>query len=413
MIVKKFGGATLDTTQKIKDLAASIKNQLSSSDDKLLLVVSAMGSTTNELIQLSRQITSHPHLREMDMLLTTGERISAALLSMALNDLNISSLSLTGSQAGIVTNHSHSNAYIQNISPWRVTEAFIDHQIVVLAGFQGVSEIEKNITTLGRGGSDTSAIAMAASLKASHCEILKDVTGVFTADPKKVTGAKAIKKLDFEEALTITFWGAKVLHHRSLQIAARHLVNIYVGPSLHDKQEGTWIIDTNQLKKDTPMYESPEFLSITSHSKVYKLTTSQLKSASEALNNFKTQLEQNHISQIQILWLSTKNNLIELFLTGPEESLEQINLWSLNQVDWELSPHIMATVTLLCRPSTSLDLQAKALSVLEKYNHRIYHFVVTEKAFHIWVDTTQKNAIIQNLHKELLTEHVTEKRVNS
>lgn len=197
LIVQKYGGATLADPDKIKTVSARIAEQ--AQDNSLIVVVSAMGKTTNSLIDLANQVSQHPQRRELDMLLTVGERISMSLVSMALNDLGCPAISFTGSQAGIFTDDSHVNAFIKDVKPVRVEEALKNNKVVILAGFQGVSPISKEITTLGRGGSDTSAVAMAAAFNAERCEILKDVPAVFTADPNIVESAKPIHQLNYDQ----------------------------------------------------------------------------------------------------------------------------------------------------------------------------------------------------------------------
>lgn len=219
IIVKKFGGATVSTPEKIKEIALKMKMEMSP-NDHLVIVVSAMGKTTNNLIELAHQVSSHPSRREMDMLLSVGERISMSLLSMALLDLGLEAISFTGSQAGILTTESHENAFVVNIKPQRLQEELKKNKIIILAGFQGVSEQKKEITTLGRGGSDTSAVAMSAALNAKHCEILKDVPSIFSADPNLIPESKPISTLYYEPLMEMTFWGAKVLHYRSVELAA-------------------------------------------------------------------------------------------------------------------------------------------------------------------------------------------------
>jgi len=200
-----------------------------------------MGKTTNSLIDLANQVSSHPQRREMDMLLTVGERISMSLVSMALNDLGCPAISFTGSQAGIFTNDSHVNAFIKDVKAFRVAEALEENKVVILAGFQGVSPLTKEITTLGRGGSDTSAVAMAAAFNAERCEILKDVPAVFTADPNIVKDAKPIELLNYDQLMEMTFWGAKVLHYRSVELAKIRDVTLYIGPASNKTSDGTTV----------------------------------------------------------------------------------------------------------------------------------------------------------------------------
>src|SRR5690606_32682478 len=198
---------------------------------QLIVVVSAMGKTTDELMRLAYQVSTKPSRRELDMLLTTGERVSMALLSMALQDLAVPSISLTGSQAGILTDGSFSNAKIMDLKPIRVESSLKESRVVVIAGFQGVEPHSKEITTLGRGGSDTTAVALAAHFGAERCEILKDVDGVFSADPSLVKNATCFKKVPVNALMEMCYWGAKVLHYRSVRLANRKNVTLCVGRS--------------------------------------------------------------------------------------------------------------------------------------------------------------------------------------
>jgi len=218
IIVQKYGGACLETPAKIRAVASSLAD-LHSRGHRVVAIVSAMGKTTDELVKMAYQVSPHPNRRELDMLLTTGERISMSLMSMALSDFGVPAISFTGSQAGVMTDESHSSARILDVRPIRVREELDRGRIVVLAGFQGVSPVTKEITTLGRGGSDTTAVAMAAALKADCCEIIKEVDGVCSADPRIVANSKPLRQLDFASLSEMCFWGAKVLHFRSVELA--------------------------------------------------------------------------------------------------------------------------------------------------------------------------------------------------
>src|SRR5215470_11660136 len=218
MVVQKYGGVCLETPERIKQVAQSVA-ALARQERGVIVVVSAMGKATDDLVRMAYQVSPHPNRRELDMLLTTGERISMSLMSMALSDLGVPAISFTGSQAGVMTDESHSSARILDVRPTRVLEELGRGRIVVLAGFQGVNPVTKEITTLGRGGSDTTAVAMAAALKAECCEIIKEVDGVCSADPRIVAGSKPLRQLDFESLSEMCFWGAKVLHFRSVELA--------------------------------------------------------------------------------------------------------------------------------------------------------------------------------------------------
>lgn len=289
LIVQKYGGATLSTPEQIKQVAKRIAN-LHNSGTKVVAVVSAMGKTTNELIDLAHKVSAHPQLRELDMLLTVGERISMSLLSMALNDLGCSAISFTGSQAGIMTNDDHVNAQIIDVKAYRVEEALKKNQVVILAGFQGVSPKTKEITTLGRGGSDTSAVAMAGFLNADCCEILKDVDAVYTADPKLISNAQPIANLNYEHLLDMTQWGAKVLHHSSVEMAAEKKVPLYVGLASKENKIGTFI--SNHCK-----FHTQQVLAVNSHKEVYEIKLGHQKDFNQ-LNQF---LNQNQIGKVKLL----------------------------------------------------------------------------------------------------------------
>lgn len=308
-IVKKYGGATLADPQKIKQVAQTL-HACHQRGEKLIVVVSAMGQTTNELIALAGQVSSKPKRRELDMLLTTGERISMSLLSLALNDLHCPAISFTGSQAGVLTDDSHSNAFITAINSPRVVEALQRHQVVIIAGFQGVSPKTKEVTTLGRGGSDTTAVAMAAALKANHCEILKDVPGVFTADPKICTSAKPISHLSYQQLLEMTFWGAKVLHYRSVELAYRRRVPLYIGPA-HHTQTGTWVFGEMVPCTKTKSASKPELTSSSKREALAAFSPPTLASKSSLKNKEPIMFE-----AVSILSLNSHADVLKLTLRG-------------------------------------------------------------------------------------------------
>ncbi|MBM4131540.1 aspartate kinase, partial [bacterium] len=232
-MVRKYGGSSLATVERLKAVAADLR-RARDRGHRLVVVVSAMGDTTDDLLELARQASADPPRRELDMLLSVGERITASLLAMALADAGCPALSLTGSQCGIITDTSHSDARIIEVRGDRVREALARGQTVVVAGFQGVS-LAKEITTLGRGGSDTTAVALAAALGAVCCEILKDVDGVMTADPSRVPDARLIERLTWDEMAMIAAAGCGVVHLRAVEYAARHGVEIVVRSSFHDR----------------------------------------------------------------------------------------------------------------------------------------------------------------------------------
>ena len=252
LIVQKYGGTSVADPERMRNVARHI-SATKAQGNHLVIVVSAMGKATDNLLDLARQVSSAPAGREMDMLLTTGERISMSLLCMALQDLGVEAMSFTGSQVGIITDTVHGRAKILEIKGDRVREAISEGKVAVVAGFQGVSTA-KEITTLGRGGSDTTAVALAAALKANACEIYTDVTGVFTADPRIVPQARKLKNLEFDEMLEMAGAGSKVLALRSVEFARNHNVPIHVRSSFTWEQ-GTWV--TSEIRKGENNMEEP------------------------------------------------------------------------------------------------------------------------------------------------------------
>jgi aspartate kinase len=238
LLVQKYGGTSVGSPERIRAVADRIVRTRKSGTD-LVVVVSAMGHTTDQLLELAQQVSSEEHPREMDMLLTAGERISMALLSMAVNDRGQEAVSFTGSQSGILTDTSHTRAKIVEIRGDRIREELAKGRVVIVAGFQGVSK-EREVTTLGRGGSDTTAVALAAALGADECEIYTDVDGVYTADPRVVETARKLQSLSYDEMLELASLGAKVLHNRSVEIARRFGVPVHVRSSFNGN-EGTRI----------------------------------------------------------------------------------------------------------------------------------------------------------------------------
>lgn len=217
VIVQKYGGSSVAEPRLIRAVAKYIKSCLRG-DKRIVVVVSAMGHTTNELISLAHRVCADPPKRELDMLISCGERSSMALLAMALNAIDVKALSLTGSQSGIITDDNHSGAEIIAIKPGRVIDALFNHEVVIIAGFQGISE-QKEITTLRRGGSDTTAVAMAAALNAKVCEIYTDVAGVMDVDPRIIQNASILPTLTFEDMESMALYGAKVLAHDAIRLA--------------------------------------------------------------------------------------------------------------------------------------------------------------------------------------------------
>ena len=238
--MQKFGGTSVGDADRIRAVSDHVARSRRNGDD-VLVVVSAMGKTTDDLLRLAAEVSSRPPPRELDMLLTAGERVSMALLVMALADLEVDAVSFTGSQAGIITDSTHTKATIIEVRADRLREALKAGRVPVVAGFQGVS-IDRDVTTLGRGGSDTTAVAMAAALGADACEIYTDVSGVFSADPRIVPDARRLSRISFDEMLDIAASGGRVLSLRAVEFARNHHVPLHVRSSF-TWEPGTWVVE--------------------------------------------------------------------------------------------------------------------------------------------------------------------------
>jgi aspartate kinase len=408
IIVKKFGGATVASPEKIKEVALRIK-QDSTRGDQLIIVVSAMGKTTNNLIELANLVSSHPNQREMDMLLSVGERISMSLLSMALLDLGLEAISFTGSQAGILTNDSHENAKVIGIKPIRLLEEMKKNKIIILAGFQGVSAIHKEITTLGRGGSDTSAVAISAALGSSHCEILKDVPAIYSADPNLVTNAHPINNLSYEELMEMTFWGAKVLHYRSAELAAIKKVELYIGPSKQVGQNdtGTWIKSFKNkeldmvFKTDSHHFESAQILSINAFQEILRIKIKS-KSINDSLDKIRKEFQQKEIIFPQILNIETQNTSPDdsteflYTFTAPAETLTQIkkSKFTFTVLDEEL-----ASLTLTCTGLPSFEIQEKIFAKLNEIQTSVIRTFFSSLSLVLILKKSDLDKSIKALHQ--------------
>ena len=251
LVVAKFGGSSVADAASILRVAKRIVNT-KNAGNQVVVIVSAMGDTTDELLDLAKEVSPNPPGRELDMLLTAGERISMAVLAMAISGLGVEARSYTGSQAGLITDSTHGKARIVDVTPARIEEALADGAVPIIAGFQGVSKDTKDITTLGRGGSDLTAVAIAAALKADVCEIYTDVDGIFSADPRIVPKARQVPRITYDEMMELAAAGAKVLHLRCVEYAKRFEVPIHVRSSFSDR-EGTFVIadlkDQSKIEK--------------------------------------------------------------------------------------------------------------------------------------------------------------------
>ncbi|MEZ4741577.1 MAG: aspartate kinase [Bdellovibrionota bacterium] len=265
LIVQKYGGSSVATSSQIEAIARHIK-QGKEQGQQTIAVISAMGQQTDDLLRLAYEIYSTPPRRELDMLLTAGERISMALLAIALKKIGVESISLTGSQCGILTDGTHGNARITSILGNRIREGLAQDKVVIIAGFQGVNPDSKEVTTLGRGGTDLTAIAIASSLQAKSCQLYKDVKGIMTSDPRFVKNAKLISQIDWSSMSELAWSGAGVLHHRSAHLAEKFAIEVEIRESANPNNVGTLI-------KGKEM-ETPSVIAITHRERQLLLTLS-------------------------------------------------------------------------------------------------------------------------------------------
>jgi aspartate kinase len=313
LIVQKYGGTSVGSAERIRAVAEHVA-QTRRDGHEVVVVVSAMGKTTDDLILLAEQISPNNPAREMDMLLTAGERISMALVSMALSAVGVESVSFTGSQAGIITDTTHRRAKILEMRPDRIREALDDGLVPVVAGFQGVS-IERDVTTLGRGGTDVTAVALAAALKADVCEIFTDVTGVFSADPRVVPKARQLDTVSFDEMLEIAATGGRVLMLRSVEFARRHNVPLHVRSSF-TWEPGTWIVE------EDPTMEEAIVSAITDDTSEAKITVSGVPDRPGVAATLFRELANNGINVDMIVQNTSLNNVTDISFTVAKTDLE-------------------------------------------------------------------------------------------
>ncbi|WP_243386123.1 aspartate kinase [Bacillus kexueae] len=297
LIVQKFGGTSVGSVERIQNVAKRVIMEKESGHD-VVVVVSAMGKTTDQLVSLANELSSKPSKREMDMLLTTGEQVTIALLSMALYEMGHEAISFTGWQAGMMTESVHGNARITNIQTERIQEQLEQGKIVVVAGFQGISE-NGEITTLGRGGSDTTAVALAAALKADKCDIYTDVTGVFTTDPRYVKTARKLDAISYDEMLELANLGAGVLHPRAVEFAKNYDVPLEVRSSM-ELERGTIV------KEEADMEQNLVVRGIAFEDQVTRVSVCGLPNGLHTLSTIFTTLANNGIN-VDIIIQSTSN----------------------------------------------------------------------------------------------------------
>jgi aspartate kinase len=317
LIVQKFGGTSVGSVERILHVANRVIQEKENGND-VVVVVSAMGKSTDQLVDLAEQITSKPSKREMDMLLTTGEQVTISLLSMALQEKGYDAISVTGWQAGIETEAIHGNARITNISPDHIKREITKGKIVVVAGFQGVSDNDQ-ITTLGRGGSDTTAVALAAALKADKCDIYTDVTGVYTTDPRYVKGARKLDAISYDEMLELANLGAGVLHPRAVEFAKNYNVPLEVRSSM-ENERGTII------KEEINMEQNLIVRGIAFEDQVTRISVLGLPNELTTLSTIFSTLARQGINVDIIIQNTTSDNKAAISFSIKTKDLEDTNI---------------------------------------------------------------------------------------
>jgi aspartate kinase len=389
IIVQKYGGVCLETPAKIRAVARSLAD-LHGRGYRVVAIVSAMGKTTDQLIQTAYQVSPAPNRRELDMLLTTGERISMSLVSMALSDLGVPAISFTGSQAGVLTDDSHSSARILDVRPIRVREELDRGRVVVLAGFQGVNPATKEITTLGRGGSDTTAVAMAAALKAERCEIIKEVDGICSADPRIVPHARPLRRVDFESLSEMCFFGAKILHFRSVELAQSQSVPLLLrqwGGAEH----------STQVMKEVAGMENGKVLAVNSMARIEHVEIDS-RDLNHGFEKFAQHLKQNSLFWPQLLASSFTAGKTSMTVASDSEWLDALLRTLEKAKDMRKQREASGSVSLTCFGGVSSELPFRALQVLGQHGIVPDKYVLSPHSVSLFVPVESREAAVKALH---------------
>jgi aspartate kinase len=322
LIVQKYGGTSVGSPDKIRRVAQRLANERKQGHD-VVVVVSAMGDTTDDLLKLAREVVDEPrkkHPRELDMLLTAGERIAMALVAMAVRELGVEAISLTGSQAAIITDNTHTGARIEEVKTDRVRAELDLGKVVIVAGFQGVSRL-REVTTLGRGGSDTTAVALASALGAERCDIYTDVDGIYTADPRKVKSARRVRMIDFAEMVEMAASGAQVMHPRAVEIGARFNVPIRVLSSFRDDGDAGTLITRRTARMGT--LEGLALTGLASEAGYAQLAIRGLPRGMQPITNVLERLAAAGISVDMVTQSDTPDGRRQMQVSVPEDRLQE------------------------------------------------------------------------------------------
>ncbi|MDK2822529.1 MAG: aspartate kinase [Clostridia bacterium] len=408
LIVQKYGGSSVANVERIKNVALNIaKNR---TNNKIVVVVSALGDTTDELISLAKQINPKPSSREMDMLLATGEQVSIALLAMALDAINVPVISFTGPQVGIITDNVHTKARIKEIKTNRIDTVLSENKVVIVAGFQGKTP-ENEITTLGRGGSDTTAVALAAALGADLCEIYTDVEGVYTADPRIVTNASKLKRISYDEMLELASLGAKVLHPRSVELAKLYNVPLCVRSSFINK-EGTLVVENTLMEKEVVVTGIAHDLNV---AKIGLFDVPDQPGIASIIFNA---LAKANINIDMIIQSAMRNNINDIAFTIPKDDLDKA-LEIANNVAKEIDiseivfDDDVAKISIVgAGMISSPGVAAKMFNILARENINIEMISTSEIKVSCIIKTKDVSKAVQVLHEGFELDKITDQQQN-
>ena len=399
IIVQKFGGTSVGSPERIKAVADRIKSYVDN-DYKVIVVVSAMGDTTDHLIDLAQKICTKPSAREMDMLLSTGEQVSISLLAMALHEIKIEAVSFTGSQVKMITDGAHSNARIVSVDDKRLRKALEKHSVIVVAGFQGI-DADENITTLGRGGSDTSAVALAAALGVRDCEIYTDVDGVYTADPRVVGGARKLNEISYDEMLELARLGAGVLHSRSVEFGKKYNVRIHVRSSFN-RNEGTIV------KPREEMMEKFTMSSVTSKSDEVKFNIYGIPDCPGIAQKIFTVLGEEKIYVNMIVQSTGKDGKADISFTVLKKDIDRVKAIS-EKIKTELKgdevtfqENIAIVSAVGVGMLSSAGVAGKLFKILSDHNINIQMISTSEIGISCVIDEMYAELAVKSIHKEFM-----------
>lgn len=401
IIVQKFGGTSVKDPERIKAVAARIK-QYTDTGYSVVVVVSAMGKTTDVLIDLAKEINSTPSRREMDMLLSTGEQVSISLLAIALHSIGVDAISYTGSQIRLMTDGNFSNAKISGISTDRIHKSLNENKVVIVAGFQGIDN-DDNITTLGRGGSDTSAVALAAVLESRDCEIYTDVDGVYTADPRIIGKPKKLKEISYDEMLELARLGAGVLHSRSVEFAKKYNVRLHVRSS-YSFEEGTIVMPMEE------MVEKFVISGITAKQDEAKVTVRGIPDSPGIAAKIFNELGKNKIYVNMIVQSTGYDNLASISFTVRKDDLEStISLCNkLNETLGGSSVESKENIAIVSAVGvgmlSSYGVAGRIFEVLSDQNINIEMISTSEIGISCVIDSMYSELAVKLLHKAFVEE---------